>query len=216
MGKIDLIIIGGLGVGALLLYLNKDAIAAWFGSLPGQAAAAITQPITNVYAGTYQSGYDLGVALKTQADILAQSPWATLGKPAGELATGADLKAYYATDAGQKYLLSTYGASQAQSVLIMSGIQPNASIFSTPVSKATGTVTIDNQTFTFKEPIFTNNNATSSTVAYQNQPASAALQGLVGNQTGTASMFNPSAGAYAWAQPGSPAYAEGVAKGLIK
>jgi len=58
-----------------------------------------------------------------------------------------------------------------------------------------------------------------SAAVYNNAatPAAAPLPvALVGNPSGTASNFNPSLGEYAWAQPGSPKYQEGVAKGVIK
>lgn len=46
--------------------------------------------------------------------------------------------------------------------------------------------------------------------------SSAALSGLSSSGTSNASAFNPGLGEYAWAQPGSAKWAEGVSKGVIK
>lgn len=214
-------ILGILGVGAYVVVTNLKGIQDFVNNIGKGTAAAADATIGN-FTGSPTSplgqlGADQGAAFQSWISSIIGPPAVQkdVGVVLQQAAAGsqADLESRIQTLQNN---MATWNGTAYESIAkaTLEQLKQLRTTPETPSPSATPSPKYNPYNITIPDSL-ANLNITPA----NNPPTpigSEALAGLTSNMTGTASSFNPSAGAYAWAQPGSPLYNEGKAKGLIK
>jgi len=231
----DIAVIGALGIGAAVVFLNWKSITNMFNSPEAQAiggtAAGVAAAVPSIVAIPYNVGTTIGGELGTAWGNIYNSLWGLWNRQ-GEQVTAQEKVTAAITDVQQKYqtaaasptTTNTTAAILAERSYIQSRIddlqlQYERGIIPWEVYQSVKSTLEARPAYSGPTP------SISSTINANNLPpvqipgainpntvnTSAAIVGVPGNVTGTASNFNPN-DITPWAQPGSPAW--NAARGL--